>query len=70
MNKELSKYAREEIKKGLVLLPDTWQTLFKRMYGQGKGQDINEVIDTMPEDKLDWAMTQIKNSIKKIEELK
>jgi len=28
-------------------------------------KDINEVIDKMPEDKLDWAMQQIENTLAK-----
>jgi hypothetical protein len=31
-----------------------------------KAIPINEVVDSMSEDKLDWAMQQVNNSIKKI----
>jgi hypothetical protein len=30
--------------------------------------DINDVIDMIPEDKLDWAMQQVENSLKKQKE--
>jgi hypothetical protein len=79
MNDQLQSFAREELKKGLALLPESWQDKFKLMYGREdtklrseedireiKAIPINEVVDSMSEDKLDWAMQQVNNSIKKI----
>jgi len=67
MNVELQKHARDTLKKDLNLLPENWQLIFKRMYSPNNlGRSIEEAIDSMPEDKLDWAMTQVKNSLTKL----
>ena len=64
MNKQLQKFARDTIKKGLSQLPAGNQTVFKRMYANNNiDMSINEVVDKMPEDKLDWAMQQVERSI-------
>jgi hypothetical protein len=64
MNKTLSNFAREKLKQGLLQLPDGWQMMFKRMYSHGNlDADINNVVDNMPEDKLDWAMQQVEQSL-------
>lgn len=70
MNEQLQKFARDELKKGLAQLPKSWQHRFKQMYAP-KGQldlAIDKVVDQIPVDHLDWAMTQTKNSVKKIDE--
>jgi len=75
MNKQLQDYAREQLKAGLAQLPETWHRTFKLMYGRDNGKrsvedavalQINDVVDIMPEDKLDWAMQQVENSLKKL----
>jgi hypothetical protein len=75
MNDQLRQFARKNIKDGLSQLPDNWQQKFKMMYGRNNGErsledaiamSVNDVVDEMADDKLDWAMTQIANSIKKI----
>lgn len=67
MNEQLQQFARENLKKGLSQLPDGWQHKFKQMYSHGNlTLDISQVVDNMPEDKLDWAMEQVENSLKKI----
>lgn len=69
MNKTIEKFARERIKQGLALLPPEWQMTFKRMYSHNNlDAPIEEVVETMPTDKLDWALTQIENSIVKLED--
>jgi hypothetical protein len=35
------------------------------MYG-AKGMAVKGVVKTMTDDKLDWALTQVENSLKKI----
>lgn len=68
MNEAIQEFAREELKKGLTLLPEGHQHLFKRMYAGGDlEKGINEVVDDMETDKLDWAMQQVQRSIDKIE---
>ena len=66
MNQQLQSYARETLKQGLAQLPSEWQLIFKRMYAHNHLEwNINQVVDNMSEDKLDWAMQQVDNSIKK-----
>lgn len=69
MNDQLKNFAKEELKKGLAQLPEGWQRRFKQMYSHNNlDADINSVVDAMPEDKLDWAMSQVENSLKKYQE--
>ena len=66
MNAQLQAYARQTIKEGLAQLPDGAQLLFKRMYAHGRLEmPINEVVDQMPEDRLDWAMQQVERTLAK-----
>lgn len=67
MNKLLQEFARSNIKKGLSKLPEKYHHSFKRMYSPKNLElPINEVVDKMPEGKLDWAMRQIENSLEKL----
>lgn len=67
MNNKLKSFAREELKKGLSQLPDGWHRRFKQMYSpKNLDMDINDVVDKMPEEKLDWAMQQVENSLEKL----
>lgn len=64
MNEELQAFARAELKSGLEQCTDGEQLLFKRMYSHGNLEaDIIEVVDAMPDDKLDWAMQQVKRTL-------
>lgn len=68
MNDELQKFARATLKTGLAKLPGGWQLTFKRMYSHNDlDKPINEVVDAMPADKLDWAMEQVRRSIEKLD---
>lgn len=75
MNEQLQQYARQSLKDGLEQLPEAWQRRFKLIYARDGGRrsvedaeamPINDVVDTMPDDKLDWAMQQVQNSIDKL----
>ena len=75
MNNTLQDFAREQLLIGLSQLPEGWVTRFKQMYGRDNGRrtladteamDIREVVFQMPEDKLDWAMQQVSNSLAKL----
>lgn len=67
MNKELQDYARSQLKDGLSKLPKSNQHLFKRMYShKDLEKSIDQVVDDMPEEKLDWAMQQVQRSVDKI----
>lgn len=66
MNEQLQKYARDTLKQGLSKCTLAEQTMFKRMYARGKLETpIEEVVDKLEEDKLDWAMQQITNTLRK-----
>jgi hypothetical protein len=58
MNQQLQDFARATIKEGLAKLPLGWQNKFRLMHGE---------VDEMPPEKLDWAMTQVANSLRKYE---
>lgn len=67
MNEQLSAFARSTLKLGLAQVPEGWQLTFKRMYApKYLDMPINEVVDRMPDDKLDWAMKQVMNSLNKL----
>lgn len=70
MNSQLEKFARDTLKSGLAKLPPAHQMLFKRMYSH-KNLDlpIDDVVDKMPVDKLDWAMQQVKRGLDKLDAL-
>lgn len=64
MNEQLQLFARETLKNDLSRLAESHRLMFKRMYSHNDlGKDINQVVDDMPEDKLDWAMLQVQRSL-------
>ena len=66
MNDQLQTYARDTLKEGLAQCSDGEQLLFKRMYAHGNlDMPINEVVDNMDTDRLDWAMDQVKRTLDK-----
>ena len=66
MNNELQIFARSTLKKNLAKCPESQQFIFKRMYSHlNLDLDINEVVNKMSEDKLDWAMQQVQRSVDK-----
>lgn len=74
MNRHLIDFARKYLKDNLAKLPKSWHETFILMYGrdnerrsveEAKALDINDVVDNMPTDKLDWAMSQVENSLRK-----
>ena len=65
MNINLKNYAKEEIKSGLRQCTEGQQMKFKRMYSpKNLDLSIDEVINKIPDDKLDWAMQQVMNTLK------
>lgn len=81
MNEKLQKFARDQLKLGLAQLPDSKKLMFKRIYipwslgiiDQNRkltevelSTPINDVVDKLPEDKLDWAMQQVERTIQKL----
>ena len=68
MNSQLVTYAREKIKEGLSKLSEGHQAVFKRLYSHENLElPIDKIVDNMPEGKLDWALTQVQNSLKKLQ---
>lgn len=66
MNNQLQNYARTALKEGLSKCNEGQQRMFKRMYANGNlDADINDVVDNMPDDKLDWAMVQVERTLSK-----
>jgi hypothetical protein len=64
MNKTLQDYARNELKNGLAMLPDSQQLFFKRMYShKNLDANVNDVVDAMPAERLDWAMQQVQRGL-------
>lgn len=80
MNAQLERFARQTLKAGLAQLPEGHQRTFKLMYARGKinrgisertveesvAVPINQCVDEMPVEKLDWAMEQVSRSISKL----
>ena len=75
MNIQLQEYARSKLLEGLLQLPEEWQNKFKLMYARDNGQrtvkdalamPTAEVVQKMDPDQLDWAMTQVANSLIKV----
>lgn len=66
MNNQLQDYARDILKEGLAQLPKSNQLLFKRMYSHKNIEaNINDIVDNMLEEKLDWAMQQVQRTLDK-----
>lgn len=66
MNIKLQNYARQEIKNGLAKLEESHRNLFMRMYSPDNLEaDIDDVVESMISSKLDHALTQVENSLKK-----
>ena len=66
MNKQLQDYARKTLIEGLSQLPETAQHIFKKMYShKNLTLPIEEVVENMSEERLDWAMQQLQRSLDK-----
>jgi len=65
MNNAIQEFARTQLKEMLGKCTEAQQILFKRMYSHNNlSLDIGEVVDNMPEEKLDWAMQQCQRTLK------
>lgn len=74
MNNSIKIFTQGQILKGLSSLPEPSQRLFRLMYGRLGGKrsvqdaeklSLEHVIVEIPEDRLDWALTQIENTHRK-----
>lgn len=64
MNHLLRKEANKILLSLLSDCTDKEQEMFKRMYGTLE-QDIVCIVKNMNDDKIDWAITQCENTVKK-----
>lgn len=64
MNSKLEQFARAEIKKELAQCTLEQQLIFKRMYSHKNLElPIDEAVDAMPSDKLNWAIQQVERTV-------
>jgi hypothetical protein len=66
MNELLKDSAKAILLDLLNQCTDGQQFVFKRMYSHGNLElPINKVVDNMPDEKLDWAISQCQRTINK-----
>ncbi len=66
MNEQLQHFARQSIITGLSQLQEKHRVVFRKMYAGGKlDVPIVDVVIGIPDEKLDWAMEQVKRTIDK-----
>jgi len=66
MNDQLQKFARDTPKAGLRQCTEDQKLLFNRMYSPKRlNAPIDEVVDAMDANKLDWAMQQVQGTLDK-----
>ena len=69
MNDQLQTIARNTLKNDLPQCTEAQQLMFKRMYAHDNlDLSIKDIIDQIPEDKLDWAMQQVQRTLIKMKE--
>ena len=67
MHIDLEKYARNLLKERLGMLGEGHHVVFRRMYShEDLSKPIGGVVDDMPAEKLEWALTQVDNTLRKI----
>jgi len=67
-NETIKNFAKEQLKGLLSQCTEGQQLMFKRMYCHRNLElPINEAVDQMADDKIDWAMTQVERTIEKNE---
>jgi 3-methyladenine DNA glycosylase AlkC len=65
-NETIKNVAKEMLKELLSECTDGQQLIFKRMYcDKNLELPINEAVDQMEDDKIDWAITQAERTVKK-----
>lgn len=65
MNKQIESFARNTLKKGLARCDEHSHRIFKLMYShKDLEKPINDVVDNIPVEKLDWAMEQVQRTLK------
>lgn len=73
MEKEMRDEYIKKIKEGIDKCPPTWKFKFKLLYrgdhevSELHNVSINDIVDDIPDEKLDHALFQINNSLKKLQ---
>lgn len=68
MNNQMLEFAKKTLKEDLIQLPENYQLMFKRMYShENLSLPIGDIVELIPEDKLDWAMQQVERSLARLE---
>lgn len=62
MNRKLARFAKQQLREDLQKCTDDQRHLFKRLYGD-PNDDIEDVIDNMNQGDLEWAVTQVENTL-------
>ena len=66
MNERLANEGRKILKELLSKLNEDNHLLFKRMYTpMNLDQSINDAVDKMEDNRIDWAISQCENTLKK-----
>lgn len=66
MNKIISKECRKILKELLHLCTQEQQLIFRKMYSQDDIElSINNVVDKLDDEKLDWAIEQCESTLEK-----
>jgi len=66
MNKTIETFTRDLLKELIIKCNNNEQLIFKRMYSH-KNLDlpVEDIVSNIPCDKLDWALTQVQNTLAK-----
>jgi len=66
MNNKLQEFARNYLKDGLYECTDKQRNFFKLIYGmKDLDKDINDIVDIIPEDRLNQAMDLVERTLEK-----
>lgn len=66
MNATLAAYARQQIKTNLSACSEGQRSIFMRMYShKDLDRSLADAVDALPADKLDWALSQTENTLRK-----
>jgi hypothetical protein len=66
VNKVIEKFARQELKDALLGLNSSSINIFKQMYyPTDLSMSTDYIVDNMPADTLDWALTQVHKTLDK-----
>jgi hypothetical protein len=67
LRKEFDQKLRDELREGLSLCTPQQRRIFVLMYARNKENppDFERVVQSVPHEKLEWAMQQVQNTLNK-----